>query len=253
MRAKNRARPRGLAAGIALALGALTSAGAPADEGAPLVVMELFTSQSCYSCPPAEELLAEHYLNRDDVLPLEMHVDYWDDLIYGFSGKWKDIWSDPAYTQRQYDYNLKIRGSGSVYTPQFVIAGAYEAAGTRQGRIDSIIDDVRSNPSMRRHRIEVRPDGQGGSVAKVAGEVAGGEVFAVIYQRRSVTEIGGGENDGKTLVNHNVVKEILRLEPVAGEYRIGPVDPETEGCAFILQDAPVGVIRAAARCAAGGA
>jgi len=244
---------RALVTALALAAGAAAPAQTLADEGEPLVVMELFTSQSCYSCPPAEELLAERYLNREDVLPLEMHVDYWDDLIYGFSGKWKDIWSDPAYTQRQYDYNLKIRGSGSVYTPQFVIAGAYEAAGTRQGRIDSIIDEVRSNPAMRRHRIEVRPDGRGGSIAKVVGEDTEGKVFAVIYRKRSVTEIEGGENDGKTLVNHNIVTEILPLDPVDGEYRIGSVDPKTEGCAFIVQDLPVGIIRAAARCAAGGA
>ena len=235
-----------------LLVAALLSSGLAAKaEEDNLVVLELFTSQSCYSCPPAERLLAEHYLGMEGVLALEMHVDYWDDLIYGIAGKWKDIWSKPEYTQRQYAYNNLIRGRRSAYTPQFVVSGAYEAGGTNKGKIDDIIGKVRANRALKDHSISVRPDGKGRSLATISGPDLEGKVFGIVYERESVTEIEGGENKGKILTNHNVVKRLEALEPSEGVYILGPIDPATEGCVFIVQDRPIGVIRAAARCASG--
>ena len=96
---------------------------AAAAEEVPTVV-ELFTSQGCYSCPPAEAFLGE-LAKRSDVVALEFHVDYWDDLVYGSAGQWKDPFSDPAYTRRQQVYARGIPG-GRVYTPQIVVDGRLE-------------------------------------------------------------------------------------------------------------------------------
>ena len=89
-------------------------AGAEDRAGRPIVV-ELFTSQSCYSCPPAEAYLGE-LAKRDDIIALEHHVDYWDQLVYGSAGRWKDTFSSPEATERQQRYNRRIyTGSGDWY------------------------------------------------------------------------------------------------------------------------------------------
>ena len=84
-------------------------------SAAPMV--ELFTSQGCYSCPPADEHLVELIENNPDLVALEFHVDYWDDLNYGAAGTWKDPFSNAAYTQRQRQYNsYPLEGRKGVYT-----------------------------------------------------------------------------------------------------------------------------------------
>jgi hypothetical protein len=88
--------------------------GAAATEQ--LTVIELFTSQSCYSCPPAEKLLGE-LAQRSDIIALEHHVDYWDDLVYGSAGRWKDVFSSPESTDRQRRYNQSVEERGYSYTP----------------------------------------------------------------------------------------------------------------------------------------
>ncbi|MFN0023541.1 MAG: DUF1223 domain-containing protein, partial [Parvularculaceae bacterium] len=94
----------------------------PADKP---VVVELFTSQGCSSCPPAEALMRE-LAKRPGLVALEWHVDYWDDLHAGSSGKWKDPFSSADHTARQRAYNRALRGTGGAYTPQMVIDGAAE-------------------------------------------------------------------------------------------------------------------------------
>ena len=79
------------------------------------VVVELFTSQGCYSCPPAEAYLGELSKNPN-IVALEFHVDYWDDLVYGAAGKWKDVFSKPEFTTRQRIYAGNLP-DGQVYTP----------------------------------------------------------------------------------------------------------------------------------------
>lgn len=236
----------------ALAAAACLGGGTARAGDDSLVVLELFTSQGCYSCPPAERLLAERYLEREGVLALEVHVDYWDDLVYGSAGKWEDEWSKREYSERQHLYNAQIRGRAGGYTPQMVVAGAYEAVGTRARTIDRLIREVRENPAIQRNRIRVSRAPDGTNVATVEGPDLEGGIFGIVYERRVVTRVTGGENKGKTLENHNVVKEIVPLRPdAAGNYRIGAIDPAREGCAFIHQDLPLGVIRAAARCVGG--
>ncbi|MCZ6604872.1 MAG: DUF1223 domain-containing protein, partial [Alphaproteobacteria bacterium] len=83
------------------------------DDG--LKVVELFTSQACISCPPAEAFLAELITQRRDVLGLEFHITYWDDFVDGPRGSWKDPFSDPAFTVRQTFYNARLREGAGIY------------------------------------------------------------------------------------------------------------------------------------------
>jgi hypothetical protein len=114
----------------AIALGALLAAGPAAAETR--AVIELFTSQGCSSCPPADALLAE-YADRDDVLALSFNVDYWDML------GWKDTLASHDNTERQRNYAL-ARGDGQVYTPQAVIDGRTHVVGSNRDAIEAALD-----------------------------------------------------------------------------------------------------------------
>ena len=138
-----------------VALLALSCIAARADEP---TVVELFTSQSCYSCPPAEAFLGE-LVEREDLVALEFHVDYWDDLVYGSSGQWKDIFSDAAYTERQRVYAGRIPGS-QVYTPQVVVDGVAQTVGSRRGNVLRLIESARAAPKPA--RVAVQPGSAGG-------------------------------------------------------------------------------------------
>ena len=234
-----------LAAIAALAL----SFGGPARAGGPTVI-ELFTSQSCYSCPPAEELLGE-LAEREDLVALEFHVDYWDDLVYGSAGKWKDIFSDPAYTERQRRYAARIRNA-RVYTPQVVVDGVVQTVGSRRGRVLKLIE--RSGSATKPVRVSVEPAPGGGFTVALESR-AGRPAAAVLlarYDIRHVTAVEAGENMGKTLTNHHVVREFREIgywdgKPVeislAG-IRLGP----NQGCAVIVQAPDQGAILGAAAC-----
>ena len=130
----------------AFAVMLVTGVFSPASaQNSPPVVVELFTSQGCYSCPPAEAYLAE-LAERTDIVALEFHVDYWDSLTYMWHGQWKDPFSSPQYTARQRDYNVAIRDQSGVYTPQMIIDGRYEAVGSRRPQV---ADDVQGRGPQR--------------------------------------------------------------------------------------------------------
>ena len=220
-----------------------------AGAGGPTVI-ELFTSQSCYSCPPAEELLGE-LAGREDLVALELHVDYWDDLVYGSAGKWKDLFSDPAYTARQRRYAARIR-NGRVYTPQLVVDGVVQTVGSRRGRVLELIERSRAGTKPVDVSVESAPEGG----FTVALESRSGRPAAAIllarYDIRHVTAVEAGENKGKTLTNHHVVRELRELaywdgkpvEIALAGVRLGP----NEGCAVIVQAPEQGAILGAAAC-----
>jgi hypothetical protein len=224
---------------LPLAALALTVAGArpgaaeDTSGGGPTVV-ELFTSQGCYSCPPAEAFLAE-LAGEDGMLALEFHVDYWDDLVYGAAGRWKDPFSSPAHTRRQQVYNQQIRGRPNVYTPQMVIDGRYEAVGSRRGAVD------------------------GAAVASVdvgAGSGGSAGVWLVRFLRERRTEVRAGENKGKSLVSRHIVTEMRRIGGWDGGAAAlsvsGFVLADGEGCAVLVQRDSQGPVLGAASCPAPG-
>ena len=247
-------------------------------DSPPLVVLELFTSHSCYSCPAAEKLLGDRYIPQAGLLPLELHVDYWNDLIYGLAGKWRDEWSKPQFTTRQQRYSVSVRGS--VFTPQIIVQGAMPMAGTRSDAIDNAIGRVKQIPATRQFAVRFGGDAQSGFFAQVGGgdfdEV---DVLAIIFQKRATAKIGGGENNGKTLTNHNIVTQMAKAKRLtdselqaiplddsqansAGEgdslinladdshliFRLPPIESDSEGCAIVVQRQNLGVILGAARC-----
>ena len=225
------------------------SFGGPARAGGP-TVLELFTSQSCYSCPPAEALLGE-LVDRENPVALEFHVDYWDDLVYGSAGKWKDLFSDPAYTERQRVYARRIRSSG-VYTPQVVVDGVVQTVGSRRGRVMRLLE--RSADIEKPVLVSVRPAPEGGFTVMVESK-AGRPAAAVLlarYDLMHVTAVEAGENKGKTLTNHHVVRELREVGNWTGnpveiplaDIRLGP----NEGCAVIVQAHDQGAILGAAAC-----
>jgi len=106
-------------------------------------VVELFTSQGCYSCPPADDHLAEIIQSQPDIVALEYHVDYWDDLHYGAAGVWKDPFSDPAYSQRQRRYNqIELQGRRGVYTPQMIVNGHTAQVGSKRRQVKKALKNV---------------------------------------------------------------------------------------------------------------
>lgn len=222
---------------------------APAAADAPTVV-ELFTSQSCYSCPPAEAFLGE-LAGRADVIALEFHVDYWDELVYGAAGKWKDRYAAPAFTERQRSYNRAIRDKSAVYTPQMIIDGRHEAIGSERGAVTAAISRAATSHGSR-VGVGVTLRNNAGAVAIAGGPGEPAAVWLVRYLRAETTRVEAGENRGKTLENHNVVTDLRKIGVWRGErividvpdLALGP----NEGCAVIVQAERLGPVLGAGLC-----
>ncbi|MEQ8227642.1 MAG: DUF1223 domain-containing protein [Rhodospirillales bacterium] len=213
------------------------------------VVVELFTSQGCYSCPPAEAFLGE-LAERADIVALEFHVDYWDSLNYMWHGQWKDPFSSPEYTQRQRLYNISIRGQSGVYTPQMVIDGRYEAVGSRRGQVETAIAKAFAE---RKLNIAMMPSSDGLSVL-ISGDATGpGDVFLVQFLDRATTEVKKGENHGKVLVSRHIVRGMQKLGVWKGRKTKISLPKEAgkgdnAGCAVIVQAPNHGPLLGAALC-----
>src|SRR4051812_17852201 len=142
-----------------LVLATMLVAAGPAIAGERPVVVELFTSQGCSSCPPADALLGE-LTRRADVLPLAFHVDYWNRL------GWKDPYSSAESTARQRTYARQL-GLRTIYTPQMVVDGGIDVVGSERADVLKAIDAARA--SQRTVPIEVARDGDGLRVRVGAG------------------------------------------------------------------------------------
>jgi hypothetical protein len=226
-----------------------TSSGETADPGSeatapPPVVVELFTSQGCNSCPPAEAFLAE-LADEEGILALEMHVDYWDYI------GWKDPFGSAFLTARQQSYAGDLR-QRYVYTPQMVIDGRKHVTGSHRGKVRAAIADRRAE---RQTVLNVRILNQdGGKVVIPAGHSPdeGATVWLAVYDGLHETKVPSGENAGRTLKNRNVVRELVRLGTWTGERLEIPIDLAgamergRSGCAVLVQQGQTGPILGAA-------
>jgi hypothetical protein len=171
------------------------------------VLVELFTSQGCSSCPPADALLDE-LSRRPSILALAYHIDYWDRL------GWMDPFSSPAATARQRRY-AQLLGLSTIYTPQVVVGGRYEAVGSDRDAVAAAIAKARHEPPILRVALAVE-DG------KAHIEIDGGEgvtsasVVLVGFDRRHDTKVAAGENSGRELVDVDAVRGIARVGRFAG-------------------------------------
>lgn len=226
---------------------------AAGGKGGPVVV-ELFTSQGCYSCPPAEKFLTE-LAKRKDVVALEWHVHYWDELVYGSAGKWKDIYSDESFTRRQRLYNLGIKGRPSAYTPQMVVDGRYDAVGSRSSEV---FDRLRRSKADSGARLDVTATTNKDGTVEVSldGDVPQeAAVFLVSFLKSGEVEILAGENKGKTLKHTNIVRQMWRIGDWSGTattLRLQDMAPkEGHGCAVLVQADRTGPMLGAAYCDSG--
>ena len=181
------------------------AAGAPARAGGPVVV-ELYTSQGCSSCPPADALLTE-LSERDDVIALALHVDYWDYI------GWADDFAQPAFTERQRRY-AAAAGERTIYTPQMVIGGRHHVIGAHVMKIAHAIEAAAHAPQpvdvvLHRDGGRVRIDVQGGE-----GTPEDSALFLVTWDPEATRDIGRGENAGKRLVYSNIVRSWTRIGSV---------------------------------------
>ncbi len=187
---------RGLIAAMASVWAVFAATG---DVRADPVVVELYTSQGCSSCPPADALLAE-LSERDDVIPLALHVDYWDYI------GWKDDHADPAHTVRQKGY-ARAAGQRTIYTPQMIVGGLDHVVGYKPMKLAKLIEEHGQKPM----RVEFSATRNGTTVdiraaryVDAAGEMV---VQLVRYTPEDTVEIRRGENAGRTITYANIVTE----------------------------------------------
>ena len=227
----------------------VVSASVRADE---LKVIEMFTSQGCYSCPAADKLLAKMAKKDKDILNLEFHVDYWNQLQYRSAGNWVDPYSAPEYTERQRRYSgLNLRGENGVYTPQAVINGIFGHVGSNHRALKAGLE----LPNPRPVSVSIARDNAETLNISVSGDTAAApdaQIYLVNFLKKTSTTITGGENHDKVMENHNVVVDMKSIgtlaqsgdEPLKVSYQGG----ENRGCAVLVQREQLGAILGAARC-----
>ena len=172
-------------------------------KGDGFVVLELFTSEGCSSCPPADELLAKVQREAGDkpVYALSYHVDYWDNQ------GWRDVFSNRDYSKRQYDYASKLRAQ--VYTPQVVVNGKTEFVGSNESAMNYAIESGLTGSSV--STLQLQGKQQGGKMSlsyQVTGKTSEDELLIAIVQKKAVHQIKRGENEGRTLSHTQIVRSL---------------------------------------------
>jgi hypothetical protein len=193
---------------IAIAL--VCAAGLPAGAVEPRAVVELFTSQGCSSCPPADRLMGE--LAKDPTLvTLSLPVDYWDYL------GWKDTLALHGNSMRQREYAI-TRGDREVYTPQAVINGVVHALGSDKAAIERAIAKTKASATPLSVPVKLNvADGNVNVHVPAAGDGRKGEVWLCPVTGKAQVKVGRGENGGHTLAYYNVVRRWIKLGAWSGK------------------------------------
>ena len=205
------------------------------------VVVELYTSQGCNSCPPADDLLAQ-LAGRDDVIALSLHVDYWDYL------GWRDTFAQRQFAKRQVAYRNAWHKS-VVYTPQMVVQGSHDVKGNDADDLAAAIDTALQGEPP----VNVTIERQGGMLKcriEPGPEQKVGIIWIAKYTKSATVEISRGENAGRTINYMNVVTSLNRIGSWAGNdiEDVAMPQPEPgEGVAIWVQGGENGPILAAAK------
>jgi len=216
---------------------------AQAETAKPVVLVELYTSQGCSSCPPADAMIAE-LAQRDDVLPLALHVDYWDYI------GWADGFARAQHTKRQKAY-ARMANSTSIYTPQIVVEGIDHVIGVKPMKLADLIAAHRGK--LAPLAIEVETEGDTIRIRcapqaemKLPAEI---NVDLVHFTETETVEILHGENAGKTISYANIVTGWDRVGSWdgAGEYSFSADLPQDGPLALVIQAAGPGKVLAAYR------
>lgn len=214
---------------LGLAMFLIAPAANPGSPPPTVVVAELFTSEGCSSCPPADTLMRQladaQPFDGAQLIALEEHVDYWDRL------GWRDPFSSEQFTSRQTEYNDRVFRSSAIYTPQLVVDGVRECVGSNRSAIHEIVAD-----SIRRPRAAVRVQSVVAAShlsvtvsidVPAAVERRGvADVFVIVAERGLVSVVRHGENGGRTLVHGAVARSLAPLGGVSQRDRAfaGTVD-----------------------------
>src|SRR3984893_1423069 len=212
--------------------------GPPVEAGERPSVVELFTSEGCSSCPPADALLAE-LAGRPGVLALSFHVDYWDRL------GWKDPFSSRAATDRQNRY-ATLLALPTVYTPQIVVDGRWQAVGSDRADVERALEHARRD----RPAVPVTlalDNGQAQITLGPGGDGVAASVLLIGFDRRHVTAVKRGENSGRTLAHVDVVRGLEEIgRSSAGEIAV-PIPWPCDRVAAVVQAADGRVLGVAVR------
>ena len=232
-------------AGVLVAV--LPAHGADTRAQGPRGVVELFTSQSCSSCPPADAVLGR-LAQEKGVIALAYHVDYWNYL------GWRDTFSSKQFTERQYGY-ARTLGRENVYTPQAVIDGRDHVVGSDQRAIEGRLDAfARSGRGL---RVPVSTRQSDGKVTISVGEGTGSaDLLLVYFDRKDTVAIRRGENRGRTVTYWHVVRDVETVGMWDGKAMTVAMPASvlkrsaSGGCAVLLQEmsadnAPGAIIGAA--------
>jgi hypothetical protein len=180
-------------------LSALLSLATPSVADDQPVVVELFTSQGCSSCPPADALLTR-LSKRKDVIALALHVDYWDYL------GWPDHFALKAFSQRQRSY-AKVAHKRTVYTPQVIVQGISHAVGNRVNDVDSLIRHHGKRADMVELEVSRYGDSLKLSLKEIGGSVGPSVIYLVRYKPQKTVKIRAGENAGREILYSNIVTQ----------------------------------------------
>lgn len=179
--------------------------GRGSNPGSGPIVIELFTSEGCSSCPPADKLLAElerqGSVNGRQILIMGEHVDYWDGL------GWRDRFSSNVFTQRQTEYARRL-GTGSPYTPQMVINGRTEVVGNDEA---ALMGDLATEASTGNTVVSLGLDSSLNATVRVQGATAGSKVLLAIIEDKLSTHVQRGENGGRELQHAGVVRRLTEI------------------------------------------
>jgi hypothetical protein len=212
---------------LAGAIGILMPALAAAQPAARPVVGELFTSEGCSSCPPADAKVAELARTRPDLLLLTFHVTYWNNL------GWRDPYSFEAATQRQQRY-VAMGVSPEVYTPALIVDGKLDAVGSDGAAVDHTLRQAALGEETAAP-IEVQRSAAGLTVSVGAGSGVG-TLLLVGYDRLHQTAVGRGENGGRILTEANIVRSMSVLGAWSGKpVRLQVPNPAGQEVAVLLQ------------------
>jgi hypothetical protein len=196
---------------VAIAVFSLAVLAGPVFAGEPRAVIELFTSQGCSSCPPADKLLGQ-LADDPSVIALSLPVDYWDYL------GWKDTLALKGHSVRQRAYS-QVRGDRAVYTPQAVVNGAVHALGSDKGEIEKAIAESRAQGSALTVAVKLQiADGKVTVTLPESNAVQGkAQVWLLPVAKRIPVEIDRGENSGHKITYHDVVRRWVKLGEWTGK------------------------------------
>ncbi len=243
---------------LSLALLARGAFGASGDPGpappAPSrqeIVLELFTSQGCSSCPPADELLWR--LSNDTsvapyIIPLAYHIDYWD------GPAWKDPFSQHAFSERQEAYEKALHVA-NMYSPQLVVDGKAECVGSNEQRVRTEIADARNAAPATDVSLQIQPDTGKNRAARLSYTVRitddlhsdSADIMAAIFEGNRITSVTGGENAGRMLNNDFIARSLQKIGSISGRrgasvtnQAVLPLSPEWDegnlGVVIFIQD-----------------